>query len=128
MGGGRDVGDAPLPQAYGFQTSLTSFEGLGDRALIEKDSLSKQSAALDRGKIQWAPKFNLTEIYVDRAIEFIRQNRSRPFYIHLWPCDIHDPYQPHPDLMAVLARPWAFCAHGNPADLRAAAVPQEMAS
>ena len=56
MGGGRDVGDAPLPQAYGFQTSLTSFEGLGDRVLIEKDSLSKQSAALGRGKIQWAPK------------------------------------------------------------------------
>ena len=30
MGGGRDVDDAPLPQAYGFQESLVSFEGLGD--------------------------------------------------------------------------------------------------
>jgi hypothetical protein len=36
--------------------------------------------------------------------------------------------EPHPDLMAVLARPWAFCAQANPADLRAAAVPQETAS
>jgi arylsulfatase A-like enzyme len=100
MGGGRDVGDAPLPQAYGFQESLTSFEGLGDRALIENDSLSKQSAALDRGKIQWAPKYELTRIYVDRAIEFMRAHRSEPFYVHLWPCDVHDPYEPHPELMA----------------------------
>jgi arylsulfatase A-like enzyme len=97
MGGGRDVGDAPLPQAYGFQESLTSFEGLGDRVLIEKDSLSKQSAALGGGKIEWAPKHELTRIYVDRTIEFIRRNRGKPFYAHLWPCDIHDPYIPRPE-------------------------------
>ena len=29
MGGGRDVDDAPLPHAYGFDESLVSFEGLG---------------------------------------------------------------------------------------------------
>ena len=29
MGGQRDVGDAPLITNYGFDTSLTSFEGLG---------------------------------------------------------------------------------------------------
>ena len=33
MGGGRDVDDAPLPQAYGFDESLVSFEGLGDRII-----------------------------------------------------------------------------------------------
>ena len=33
MGGGRDVDDAPLPRAYGFDESLVSFEGLGDRIL-----------------------------------------------------------------------------------------------
>jgi arylsulfatase A-like enzyme len=99
MGGGRDVGDAPLPQEYGFQRSVTSFEGLGDRVLIENDNLSKQSAALGRGKIQWAPKYNLTQIYVDHAIEFMRANRNKPFFIHLWPCDVHDPYRPRPELM-----------------------------
>ena len=36
MGGGRDVGDAPLPQAYGFDESLVSVEGLGDRILWQK--------------------------------------------------------------------------------------------
>jgi arylsulfatase A-like enzyme len=35
MGGGRDVDNAPLPQAYGFDESLVSFEGLGDH-IIEK--------------------------------------------------------------------------------------------
>lgn len=99
MGGGRDVGDAPLPQAYGFDDSYTSFEGLGDRALIEGDNLSKQSAALGRGTIDWAPKHKLTEMYVDRTIAFLRRNREKPFYIHLWPCDVHDAHQPRPDLL-----------------------------
>jgi arylsulfatase A-like enzyme len=98
MGGGRDVGDAPLPQQYGFYQSLTSFEGLGDRVLIENDGLSKQSAALGRGNIQWAPKHKLTEIYIDHTIDFIRRSRGRPFYIHLWPCDVHDAHIPRPDL------------------------------
>ena len=104
MGGGRDVGDAPLPQAYGFDESVTSFEGLGDRILIEGDGLSKQSAALGRGKIEWAPKHKLTELYVDRTIDFIRRNREKPFYLHLWPCDVHDGHIPRPDLMERYSR------------------------
>ena len=104
MGGGRDVGDAPLPQAYGFDESVTSFEGLGDRILIEGDGLSKQSAALGRGKIEWAPKHKLTEMYIDRTIDFIHRNREKTFYIHLWPCDVHDGHIPRPDLMAKYAR------------------------
>ena len=104
MGGGRDVGDAPLPQAYGFDESYTSFEGLGDRVLIEGDGLSKRSAELGRGRIEWAPKHRLTEIYVDRTIDFIRRNRAKPFYLHLWPCDVHDAHVPRPDLLEKYAR------------------------
>ena len=37
MGGGRDVDDAPLPSAYGFDASLVSFEGLGNRILPPGD-------------------------------------------------------------------------------------------
>ena len=33
MGGQRDVGDAPLITEYGFDQSLTQFEGLGERIL-----------------------------------------------------------------------------------------------
>ena len=55
MGGGRDVGDAPLPQAYGFDESLTSFEGLGDR-ILPPGGLAEQSAKLGRGKITHTPE------------------------------------------------------------------------
>ena len=33
MGGQRDVGEAPLITEYGFDASLTNFEGLGPRVL-----------------------------------------------------------------------------------------------
>jgi arylsulfatase A-like enzyme len=104
LGGGRDVGDAPLPSAYGFDAALTSFEGLGDRLLIDGDGLSKQSAALGNGRIEWAPKHRLTEIYLDRALEFIRRSAGKPFYVHLWPCDVHDSHLPRPDLLARFER------------------------
>jgi arylsulfatase A-like enzyme len=100
LGGGRDIGDAPLPQEYGFDESVTSFEGLGDRLLIEDDGFSKQSAELGRGQIEWLPKHKLTEVYIDRLIGFLDKNTGQPFYIHLWPCDVHDNHIPRPDLMA----------------------------
>lgn len=99
LGGGRDVGDAPLPQAYGFDESWTSFEGLGDRLLLEKDGLSKQSAALGRGEITWAPKHKSTELYLNRSFEFMKRCGPNPFYLHLWTMDVHDAHLPRPDLM-----------------------------
>jgi arylsulfatase A-like enzyme len=99
LGGGRDVGDAPLPQAYGFDESWTSFEGLGPRLLIENDNLSKQSAALGDGEIVWAPKHQLTELYLDRCIDFMKRADGQPFYLHFWPCDVHDPHIPREDLL-----------------------------
>ena len=50
MGGGRDVGDAPLPAEYGFDETFTSFEGLGDRAL-PPGRLSELNEKLGRGNI-----------------------------------------------------------------------------
>lgn len=95
MGGGRDVGDAPLPQAYGFDESLVSFEGLGDRILPDGD-LAEQSAKLGRGEITRVAKHEQTRIYVDRAIDFMRRKQDRPFYLHVWLNDVHDPFQPAP--------------------------------
>ena len=98
MGGGRDVGDAPLPQAYGFDESLTSFEGLGDR-ILPPGGLSEQSVKLGRGKITHTPKHKMTEIYVDRSINFVTRNKERPFYLHLWLNDVHDRHLPREDLL-----------------------------
>lgn len=94
LGGGRDVGDAPLPTEYGFDKSFTSFEGLGDRTLTMADNLNQQSAQLGRGKIVEAPQNKQTEIYVDSALSFIKANRKKPFFINFFPNDVHDPYNP----------------------------------
>jgi arylsulfatase A-like enzyme len=105
MGGGRDVGDAPLPTEYGFDESFTSFEGLGDRVL-PPGRLSEMNEKLGRGKISHAPQSELTRIYVDRTIDFIErsQKQNKPFYIHVWLNDVHDPFDPKPELMKKYAK------------------------
>lgn len=105
MGGGRDVDYAPLIIEYGFDESLTQFEGLGDRYLAtyetlnRKDStrsLERRSADLGKGEINWAKRENFTKIFVDRSIEAIEKAKQveKPFYINLWPDDIHTPLEP----------------------------------
>ncbi len=120
MGGGRDVGDAPLPQAYGFDESLVSFEGLGDR-ILPPGRLSEQSRRLGRGQIRDVPKHEMTEIYVDRAIDFLRRNHDRPFYLQVWLNDVHDRFHPKPHLLEKFRR---FAA--NPYRQRYFAVLDEM--
>lgn len=107
MGGGRDIGDAPLPTEYGFDDSLTSFEGLGDRVL-PPGRLSDMNEKLGRGNITHAPQHRLTELYVDRALHFIeRHHRTQPFFLQLWPNDVHDPFTPKPELLAKHAAQFA---------------------
>ena len=108
MGGGRDVGEAPLITEYGFDESVTQFEGLGERYLATyetlnlKDStrqLEKWSAALGRGNVLWEKRYNVTARFVDRAITAIAHARTegKPFYINLWPDDVHTPLEPSPE-------------------------------
>lgn len=96
MGGGRDVDDAPLPQAYGFDESLVSFEGLGDR-ILPPGNLSKQSAKLGHGSITNVLKCEQSGIYIDRSIDFIKRHQKGPFYLHLMFNDVHDAHEPRAD-------------------------------
>ena len=79
MGGGRDV-VAPLPQAYGFDESLVSFEGLGERILFDTKGLSGASANLGHGEHRIVEKHESSGIYVDRAIDFIIRNKDCLLY------------------------------------------------
>lgn len=108
MGGGRDVGEAPMITEYGFDESVTQFEGLGERYLATyetlklKDStrqLEKSSALLQRGTVHWAKRYEITGKFVDRAIGAIARAKEagKPFYINLWPDDVHTPLEPSPD-------------------------------
>ncbi len=103
MGGGRDVGDAPHPSAYGFDESLVSFEGLGDR-ILPPGGLSEQSKKLAQGNIRNVNKHEMTEIYVDRAINFLRKNKNQPVYMHVWLNDVHDRLVPKQELLGKFER------------------------
>ncbi len=95
MGGGRDVDDAPLPQAYGFDESLVSFEGLGDR-LISNEGGLERAKALGHGKIIPCKRWEKMQIQTDRTIDFIERNQKEPFYVRLYPNDVHDRHDPIP--------------------------------
>lgn len=104
LGGQRDVGDAPLITAYGFDESLTNFEGLGPRLLGLGDAhdgrppfpISHKSDKLDRGPVIWYDRSRLTEGFVGAAVTFLDRAAAagRPFYINVWPDDVHSPFFP----------------------------------
>jgi uncharacterized sulfatase len=104
LGGQRDVGDAPLISEYGFDESLTNFEGLGSRILPllntfdgtppRKHALG--SDTLGRGEIQWINRNNVTSSYVNKTLEFVKkaEQKKTPFYVNLWTDDVHSPFFP----------------------------------
>jgi arylsulfatase A-like enzyme len=104
MGGQRDVGEAPLISEYGFDRSLTNFEGLGPRVLPLCDAHDGNpprkhalgSDNLGRGPIVWEDRAKVTQSFTAAAIEFIQQAAldKRPFYVNLWPDDVHSPFFP----------------------------------
>ena len=104
MGGQRNVGDAPLITGYGFDESLTNFEGLGPRLLPlvrtpmkpEFKKIWQDSAKLGRGEVTWTDRSKITGGFVDAAVKFIDKAKEaeKPFYINLWPDDVHSPFFP----------------------------------
>jgi arylsulfatase A-like enzyme len=103
LGGQRDVDDAPRISAYGFDESLTNFEGMGAKLL----PLTLKPGDMQPGRIwadaerlgkpvTWMQRSRITSGFVDAAIPFIdRAARERkPFYINLWPDDVHGPFWP----------------------------------
>ena len=96
LGGGRDIGDAPWPTAYGFDKSFTTFEGLGPRVLVsvEERFIAQQSVAIGQGPRFWEIKTNLTGLYADMTVDFVAQHADKPWFVNLWLNDMHDPWAP----------------------------------
>ena len=79
MGGQRNVRGAPLISDFGFDASLTSFEGLGDRIgwLFETQNwngdkrfpLSVQQEKLGYGTVEWINRHDESQIYVSRVLK-----------------------------------------------------------
>ncbi|WNO53569.1 sulfatase-like hydrolase/transferase [Stakelama saccharophila] len=96
LGGGRDIGDAPWPTAYGFDQSFTTFEGLGPRVLVsdKERGLAEQSDKLGQGPRFWEIKTKLTQLYCDMTVDFVAQHSDEPWFVNLWFNDVHDPWAP----------------------------------
>ncbi|NBS04465.1 MAG: N-acetylgalactosamine-6-sulfatase [Verrucomicrobia bacterium] len=103
LGGQRDVDDAPAITAYGYDASLTNFEGMGPKLLPltlkpgDKEP-KKIWADAERlgGPVTWMNRTEITTGYADAALKFIDQAaaKQQPFYVDLWPDDVHSPYFP----------------------------------
>ncbi len=103
LGGQRDVDDAPPISRYGFDESLTNFEGMGAKLLPltlkpgdKEPGKIWQGAERLGGPVIWKQRSEITAGFVDAAIPFIdRATRSgKPFYVNLWPDDVHSPFWP----------------------------------
>ena len=106
MGGQRNVDDAPPITAYGFDESLTNFEGMGPKLL----PLTLKPGETAPGKIwadaerlgqpvTWMQRSQITTGFVDAALTFIERAAAekKPFYVNLWPDDVHSPFWPPVD-------------------------------
>jgi arylsulfatase A-like enzyme len=91
LGGGRDVTEAPTPTEYGYDEFHLNCEGIGPRF---DDYGSVKGPTLNTADGKFYPRHQFTEYWVDRSIDFIKRTRSGPFYLELWPQDVHTPHTP----------------------------------
>lgn len=102
MGGQRDVDNAPAITEYGFDTSLTNFEGMGPKLLpLTKDAKGNsgriwEDAERLGGPFTWMQRSEITTGFIDAALSFIDDSRkeNQPFYVNIWPDDVHSPFWP----------------------------------
>jgi arylsulfatase A-like enzyme len=106
MGGQRDVDDAPPITDYGFDVSLTNFEGMGPKLLPltlkpgeEKPGRIWADAERLGKPVTWMPRSQITTGYMDAALDFIDAavRDRKPFFVNLWPDDVHSPFWPPVD-------------------------------
>lgn len=109
MGGQRDVNQAPPITRYGFDTSLTNFEGMGAKLLPlaiapgDKKPHKIWADAVTLGEpVTWMARSEITGGFIDAALPFIDKaaTAKKPFYINLWPDDVHSPFWPPVDKWA----------------------------
>ncbi len=106
MGGQRDVTEAPPITDYGFDRSLTNFEGMGPKLLPltmepgrEEPGRIWADAEILGGPVTWMQRSKITGGFVKEAMAFMREATAakRPFYVNIWPDDVHSPFFPPVD-------------------------------
>lgn len=87
LGGGRDVHEAPSIKNYGFDEYVSTYES------------PDPDPAITATKWIWSDKDSVkrwkrTEYFVDRSIDFVKRHKDQPFFLNLWPDDMHTPWVP----------------------------------
>lgn len=90
LGGGRDVIHAPGFEQYGFDEHVSTYESPDPDPLITatnwiwsfKDSIKR---------------WNRTQYFVDKALDFLKRHKGQPCFVNLWPDDMHTPWVPNSD-------------------------------
>jgi uncharacterized sulfatase len=109
LGGQRDVDDAPPIARYGFDVSLTNFEGMGPKLLPltlkpgdKEPGRIWQDATRLGEPVTWMQRSEITGGFIGAAIPFIDRAAAagKPFYLNLWPDDVHSPFWPPVDRWA----------------------------
>ena len=97
MGGGRDVVDAPWPKEYGFDEHHVNWEGCGPR--IDTSGSAKREPVEDK----MLARYEFTGFWADKSMDFMRRHKSGPFFVELWPQDVHTPHVPDPEELPYVA-------------------------
>ena len=87
MGGGRDVHNAPSIKNYGFDEYISTYESPDPEPAITATNWIW--SAKDSVK-----RWRRTEYFVNKSIDFVKRHKDQPFFLNLWPDDMHTPWVP----------------------------------
>ncbi len=93
LGGGRDVTNAPLFSAYGYDVGLGTYESPEPHPDITGTNWiwSAHDTVKRHDRTKWM---------VDRTLEFLRGGKKQPCFVNLWFDDTHTPFVPSKQQLA----------------------------
>ena len=90
LGGGRDVTDAPVFAAYGYDFGLGTYESPEPAAPLG----SKTTPWSGVRELQQVARDERTRWMVDETLGFLKKSGGKPCFVNLWLDDTHTPWVP----------------------------------
>jgi arylsulfatase A-like enzyme len=87
LGGGRDVDNAPLFAAYGYDEHAGTWESPEPHP----DITSTDWIWADSDRVK---RWQRTGFFVDKTLDFLKKNPAQPCFVNLWLDDPHTPWVP----------------------------------
>lgn len=85
LGGGRDVLNAPPFSEYGYDEYCSTYESpQPDPLLTATNWIWSAKDSIKR--------WDRTSYFVDKTINFLKENKGKPCFVNLWPDDMHTPW------------------------------------